>query len=351
MFQWGNADMFHVTNFLDQPDLRELFSSDREDSNKGVFALKGKIIWRSFSLEAALVPVHSRPLYPQNDSFWNIVPEQMNLPIPNQYQLFLGGKDSVLVNPVFADQKQTPAIWDNSMYGLRVGGTMGPIDAYLSYFHGISNSVSIYPEIELRQESAESPIMNIESLAMRPIYHTIDSFGLDIAFNINRFAIRLEGQLNPKKRAMIENSYTMVEKDGVNYLMPQFLWASYASYTFGVDANLWGEDGRVLAEWTQGFYLEEKEKRRGLVDPLLSQILLFHLEDKFFRKRLVVSIGTLMRPTNDLVGWAPFVNVKWDFLNGMEMSLGSMIFYSREEELFSLFEDNDHFFIKAKMSF
>lgn len=341
LFQWGNADMFHVSNFFDQPDLREMFASDKEDLYKGVYAIKGKIIWRSFSLEAALMPVYSGPLYPGENSFWTFTPSSVQFSIPAEYQAAFGGMTSLNLPPVFSDQNDQTATWNNSSYGIRAGGTLGWLDFYLSYFHGISNAVSFYSEINL----------DTMQLNTSPISEKEDSVGLNLAFNIDRFAIRIESNYTPNKLAAVENSYSLKDVNGTQFLSQDLMRAHYFNYTFGIDANLWGDDGRILAEWTHGVYLENEETRNNLEENFLNQLLLLRLEDSFVQKHLKIEIGAILRPDSKQIGWAPFADVTWDFFNGIELAAGTLIFYGNGEELFSLFDNYDYTYLKAKVVF
>ncbi len=350
LFHWGRADLFPVTNFLDQRDYRELFSQDKEDQRQGVYAIKGKLIWKNFSFESALVPVFSPPLLPQIDQegkrpFWNLVPESYTLDIPEAMQPYFGGSQQISLQPQLVESQHPGTAWKHISGALRGGYTAANLDLFISYYHGLDNRPLLLADAKI---SGTTPPWSVTSVTIQPQYESIDQFGLETALSLGRFSIRAEGSYTMQKSLVVKDEYTLSQQSDGAHLLPKVQKAPYFAYTIGVDANLWGDDGRVLLEWTQAIPGQHQSR---YADELFTNILLLRIEDKFFNKQLTIEAGSLLRPDHESIGYAPYLNFGWDFQNGLEIKMGAMVFGASSEPLFAMLADNDFFFLKARYSF
>ncbi len=334
LFSWGSADMFPVTNYFDQPDFREFFAIDKDDKNEGVPALSVKLLLGNFSLEGAATPVHNPALLPPRGSFWELSPEPVEL--------------SVYSLPVTIEEgEKLRGGLDNSSYAARFGGTIGDFDFHLSYYNGINRTVILKPEL-----TGTTPAD--ASIEMKPLYERINAWGIDTAFTLGKFSFRGEASYSREMIAVREVEAATLQAGlmqiGTTYvdISPAEKVPSLA-YTVGADYKLWGDNGLVLVEWMDSRYLEDRELYR---EPLINGMLLFRVEDKFFNEGLEAEAGTLLRPEKgSKPGHLLFLDLTWNFQNGLSISAGGYIFRGNDDELMELFEEKDLVYLKAKMEF
>lgn len=343
LFNWGSADVFPVTNYLDQVDLRELFAKDKDDMNRGVFAGSLKAIFSDFSLELAIVPVHSPALLPDNDNFWAIKPQPVSLQIPSGLpSQFIQGT----VTPLLRKTQAKEITLKNVSGVLRAGGTAGILDFHLSYFNGIDPGIIFLQKIEIDNTSPASP--EIKALYLDPYFGKIESAGLDMALNWEKLTVRGEAVFTPKKWAMKGGDFTQEVSGATTTLTGIMVQARYFAYTIGADIGLWGEYGRILLEWNQSKFLE---KENDLSKEFLSDFLVVRIEDQLMDSRLRIEAGGIIRPVKKKFGYIPTLDVTWDFQNGMSLIIGGMFFVGKEDEIIAPYDNNDFVYTKAKMEF
>jgi hypothetical protein len=336
LFSWGSADMFQVTNYFDQPDLREFFAVDKDDKNEGIPALSLKLLIGNFSLEAAATPVHNPALLPPGGSYWELNPDTveaagMSLPVTIEEGERLRGGLS------------------NFSCANRIGGTIGDFDFHLSYYNGINPTVILKPEL------TGTTLANA-SIEMKPFYERINAFGIDTAFTLGRFSFRGEASYSRKMTAVSEVDTTALQTGlmqiagagSTDVEISPSEKVPYLAYTAGADYNLWGNNGLILVEWMDSRYLEHRER---YIEPLINGILLVRLEDKFFNESLEAEVGTLLKPEKSKPGHLLTFSLTWNFQNGLSIGAGGYIFQGNDDELMELFEEKDMVYLKAKMEF
>ncbi len=335
LFSWGSADMFPVTNYFDQPDFREFFAVDKDERNEGVPALSLKLIFGNFSLEAAGTPVHNPALLPPRGSFWELNPEPVALP-------------GISLPVTVEEEERLQGGLSNASFGGRFGGTVGDLDFHLSCYNGINPTVILKPELV---NSSAGP-----SIGMKPLSKRIDAYGIDAAFALGRFSFRGEASYSRKMIAVRETDAAVLQTGLLQItgtgstdaeISPWEKVPSFA-YTVGADYKLWGNNGLILIEWMDSRYLENRER---YIEPLITEVLLLRLEDKFFNESLEAEIGTVLRPKKDKPGYLVTFSLAWNFQNGLSIGAGGYIFQGNDDELFSLFENKDLVYLKASMEF
>lgn len=337
LFSWGSADMFQVTNYFDQPDLREFFAIDKEDKNEGIPALSVKVLPGNFSLEAAVTPVHNPALFPSERSFWELEPGPVeasgnSLPVTIEEGERLQGGIS------------------NSSFAGRFGGSIGDFDFHICYYNGINRAVILKPGL-----TGTAPA-NV-SIEMKPLYERIDAYGIDTAFTLGKFSFRGEASFSRKMIAVrevdsaaLQNGLMQINNFGSTDVdISPGEKAPYFAYVVGADYNLWGNNGIVLVEWMDSRYLENRER---YIEPLINGILLVRVEDMFFNESLEAEVGALLRPEKgSKPGQMLFLDLAWNFQNGLSIGAGGYLFQGNDDELMELFEEKDLVYLKAKMEF
>ncbi len=300
LFSWGAADLFPITNYFDQRDMREFIAIDKEDKYEGVLGISIKYLIGDFALEAAFTPVHNPALLPAKESFWSFIPGV-----------------SVKADPL-------PAKLKYASYAFRGGGTIGSLDFHLSYYNGINSNLVF--------KSVPGPLFGI-----KPYYGKVQTFGIDLSYAVGKLAVRAEGTYTPAMFAI----------SGSNPDAPVQM-AHYLSYVIGADYNLWGQNGNILIEWMQGKYLKDAASYRS---PFLTDMLLVRLTDKFFDQRLEGELAALFRLKHSIPGYAITADLTWKVRSEFSISTGAYFFVGNNDELFDLFDKKDMVYFKAKLEF
>lgn len=343
LYQWGVADGFRVTNYLDQSDLRELFMVDSDDQNRGVWSASLKYLFNDFVIEGGLVPVHNPPLYPEKNSFWQLQTQYQGNDITIDY----GSPES--------------ASYDNISGALRAGGTLGSLDFYLSYFNGIDKSILFKPQMQMNVNWVGTmpniaPQTSVTGLTASPYYNKIETGGFDIAWVYEKLTLRAEATYTPEKWAIqkiteeqISEKVKATAPTGGSVIIDSGVQtAPFGAYVIGADYPLWGDDGRILIEFMQGKYLEDEDKLQPVY---LTDLLVLRLEDKFLEKRLKLSLQAIWRPVQSEPGIMPNPEVTYDFENGLTLTAGALFFIGNNDDLLEPYEHNDTAYLRAKMNF
>ncbi len=332
-YQWGSADVFNVVNYTDQADQRKLFATDKDDRYLGVYSASLKYIFGEFSVETLAIPYFAAPLLPSQE--WEIRMDPYSTPF---------GALPVQINR----SGYVASGWRNASYAARSGGTLGNFDFHLAYFNGISRSFLFAPSLEVVTPGSAQ-------LNMDPVFSRVQSAGLDFAFTWDKLSVRAESSYTndmPAVEKMDDKTLSSVNPMILiipgKYTMGKTEREQYLSYVVGVDYNLWGNNGRVLAEWMEGYYLFNKEKYSEL---LLNRLLLFRVEDKWLNERLITELGTIIRPVDKSPGYGVLYKLGWDFKNGLTMETEGYFFFSADDAFFDMLEYKDMVAISAKMTF
>ncbi|MES0491273.1 MAG: hypothetical protein ABUK01_14865 [Leptospirales bacterium] len=325
VYNWGVADAFRVVNYLDKRDLSELFFKEEDERYGGTFGAAFKVLFGDFMVEAIFVPVLNPFAFPDSDSYWGLQPATVSGQV-SQYDL-----------TNLPDNRP-----ENFSYALRGGGTFGPVDVHLSYFHGVSNSVMFRPELKYDLTG------NLQSVTASPLYHVSDKVGLDVAFTTGKLAARGEVVYSPNHVALVKKKFVQKSVSGTTLIMEQKTAESgYFSFSTGVDYNLWGNYGTVLIEYTKSFLITTS----NLENEFFSGFLMVALKDKWFNEKLEVNGAFLIRPVDEDSGYIPSVSFTWEFQDGLKLTAGYMAFIGNKDELISMYDEKDIFYLRARINY
>ena len=84
---------------------------------------------------------------------------------------------------------------------------------------------------------------------------------------------------------------------------------------------------------------------------MINKILLVRVEDKFFGDRLGAEIACMMRPDNEIPGWALMAEVGWNFMNGFTITVGGFGFFSNDDDLLIMLENKDMIYTRVRYEF
>jgi hypothetical protein len=330
IYNWGVADAFRVTNYMDQRDLTELFFKETDERNRGVYAATLKFLFSDFVIEATAAPAVGPILYPVAGSRWALQPAEVEGIAPQ------------------IDFSQMPEIgFENINYAARAGGTISILDFHFSYYNGINNSIVFIPDVVIQM-----PYKTVQSIIMRPDYKRVQKFGLDVALNISKLSIRVEAVYLPNQNALLsdETETEIIETTaaGKVTLRRKTGEVPYLAYTGGLDYNLWGNNGRVLLEYSNSSYLKDQDLYQ---EELMTNFLLIGVQDKFFNERLEVKLNGTIRLTSLNPGYIAGGSIAWDFQNGLSATLGTSFFVGGDDDLLKMYENHDMLFLRARMNF
>jgi len=358
LLDYSTADAFSVVNYMIQADMRELFVKDSADVNRGIFAVELKYILGDFSFEFALTPVHNRPLFASQGSFWQIsVPSVSSLALPTPFY-GTGGVYTNGVTPAITVGDPLESSFKNISGTLRAGGSIGSLDFHLLYFNGIDQSIIFVPTTTMTNFS--SPSVSID---VAPAYNKVDSFGFDLAYDYKQFTLRAETSYTPRKWLMLKEDPTQIV-DVANQKVTvtnQLTTEQYLAYTIGFDVKIFSDDRIFLVEWMQAQPLKNQSKYNK---EFFTDILLLRLEDKFLQQRLKVSLTGVIRPRphahthdpsdtthKDQMGYIISPELSWDFENGLTLIWGGSFFVGNGDDLIQPFENNDLVYTRARFTF
>jgi len=329
VFNWGSADAFRITNYLDTRDLRELFMKEEDERYRGNYAFDIKYLTGDISFEAAILPVITPVLFPAPDSYWAI----RQPPIHS-------------LEPRVDNSSMPEPSYKNISVGVRSGGTISFFDFYLSFYRGINTNILFFPQTVL------SMLQVPQAINLKLDYSLVTKYGADGAFTIGRFSIRTEVMFSPDQKALVKSdtssSIQLLNGTPVILLEQKRESAPIISYTGGIDYIYDGNSGRFLIEYSSSRYLKNKNK---YVKEFFTDFLFISLENKFYNDHLELKGGSILRPISKNPGWAPAFSISWNFLNGLKVSLGSMMFSGGDDTLIQMFENNDIAYLKAKKDF
>lgn len=161
IYSWGSTDGFSPTNNINPTDYSDLL--DTEDEAIGVFSAKAKVYLGKHYLEAVVIPVFQPSVLPQQDSRWII---------ENPSELFF--KERTLPVKYSYDIEETPPMdWSSYQFATRLGGTLGPLDYNLSYYHGFDDLPYFHKDLTQMGDSIH--------IGIKPKYHKISVYGVDMS--------------------------------------------------------------------------------------------------------------------------------------------------------------------------
>ena len=326
VFNWGVADSFRVTNYLDSRYLGELFFTEEDERYTGSFAVNVKYLFSDYAVEIAVIPQYTPYTMASTGSYWNFSPSAVNG-----------------ITPTIDTSSSAPKDLENISTGIRAGGTLGSFDFHLSYFHGINNNIVMVPYSTVTGGS-------LSSIELKPLNVISDKVGFDSALTVGKFALRTEILYSPNQGALHDTETEVVSQtNAANFTSRTVVdEVPYLAYTLGFDVNLWGKNGQILMEYTNSNYLSNPDDYQ---EEFFSNFLLVLLKDKWFDEKLEVSTYVILRPTNDDIGYIPMLSFIWDLSNGIYLTLGGMLFVGNDDDMISMFNDKDMVYFRCRMNF
>jgi hypothetical protein len=345
LFNWGTGDAFHVNNYFDRLDLREMYVVDEDDRYRGTVALAAKYFLHDFAIEAVIAPVFAPPLLPQNNSYWAIQT----------------GDDEVIryqFKPDNHHRKRASA-------ALRAGGVVGNTDYHFSVFNGVSNTLLFRTSLAgeavylLGLDADEfTAIPTTAELQSAMLYERVTTIGFDAASTVGKISYRIEVAYTPDMIAFIrpdmDDIVAAIRSRGVAQLpmlsgdrfaidseLEKTQREPFASWVIGIDYNYRSANGFILLEWVRAQYLHD---RRRFVKPLINDAILLRWADKFWNESLAIEISTVFGPVQRQAGYTFNPRVEWDFKNGVTAAIDLFIFKqsrSVDDLMFELVEEKD----------
>ncbi len=336
LFLWSKADAFHLQNYLNTRDLREMFFKEKDERYLGVFAMDLQWILGDFAVEAAAVPFHTPVLFPEAGSLWAF-----------DFGSSSAGSTNTEFNPDYGE----PGTLDPS-WAIRAGGSLGIADFHVSYFNGLNSGVIMIPEAHFSLPPGPAPA----SVVLRPDHSRVQKIGGDIAVAFDKVAIRTEAVYSPDYPALYrdETKVTQVQQTNPVSGQPELVvtrkvdHVANLAYTAGIDYNLWGDYGRVLVEYTATQYLKNESLYE---EEFFNDFLLLVIEDKYFHEKLEISANIITKPANFKEGYIPSGQVTWFVHDSLSVALGATAFYADGDRFMELYKDLDLIYFRAKMSF
>lgn len=339
-YNWGEADAFRITNFLDKSDSSEIFFKDEDERYTGIYSLLMKYVFGAYALEMVVTPDFLIPELPKAGGFWsmNMPNVPFTSPIPPSYP--------ILSMPV--EFQNPPSIFSSLSYknisaAIRIGGSAKAIDFHFSYLNGFHNAMVVIPQVFLDMASlVGTGKVGSSKVVLSPLYERVNKIGFDLAGVHKRFSARFETVLTPDYVAMYKDA-TKVDSNGRRQTVRVPYWA----FTIGADYG-WRDYGRIAVEYTTGFFLKnynlyEKE--------FFSDFLLLTIEDRVAKNRLLLRVGVLLHTTTKKPGVMPLAHIEYFFDNGLSLAFGTNIFIGQDDTLLSLYDANDLIYLKARYNF
>lgn len=313
LYNWGNSDFYSLTNYFDQKDMRELmFKEEDERYAGGTFSLHLKYLFKSYAVEAVVATQNNYPLLPLANSFWQF-DFQRNLPVKMDY--------SQTSSPFF----EFPSYKDISA-AFRIGGSAGAVDFHFSYFNGYSDAI-IFVE-----DRSDPTYVSLKTFRDR-----VNKIGFDMAWVYKKLSGRFELLAIPDYvTAYSDASRT----DPSNANIRGVGRVPYLAFTAGADFLFHGDYGRILIEYSQGFFLRNpKEYEKGM----LSQFFLIALQERVYKDHIGLFFA--------LIGLTPKIQLDYDFKNGLTIAAGTLIFFDVNQYLLKMYRNHDLFYLRAHYEF
>lgn len=228
-FAWGTLDQLNPTDNLSPMDLRSLFAAEASERKIGVPALRALYgsVSETVQIELVWMPI--------------LVPYRFPDPSDRWYPPLLQAPQEVVVAvpefplPVPLTIRQTnrepnlPArTFRHSEVGVRVARTLGNVDLGVSYFNGYdrrpvvrANGVVVADFVFLPPQADFTYWLDV-----RPDFHRMQVFGMDMAAGFGNFTIRAEA-------AYLKNRYMNISLKALDELVDQFRFPPLSEFTVG----------------------------------------------------------------------------------------------------------------------
>lgn len=313
LYNWGTADFYSLTNYFDQKDIRELvFKEEDERYAGGTLSLHLKYLVKDYAIEAVVSPQNPYPLLPPKDSFWALHPLQ---DLPVKFDL------SQTDDTTFKNFS-----YKNIAVALRAGGSVKSVDFHFSYFNGLNDTI-------LFQEDTSSTTETI----YRTFRDRVNKIGFDLAWTFQKLSTRFETVIIPDYKTTFKDSS---RRDSTNSHLRATDRVPYMGITIGADYLFRGDYGRIIAEFSTGFFLRNhKDYERGM----LADFFLLAVQDRFYHNRIGLFLGVF--------GVIPKIQLDYDFQNGLTIAIGGLIFFNINHYILKNYRNHDFFYLRARYEF
>jgi len=323
VYRWGTADVFNSTSYFNPYDLREILFKNDDELKQGVPSFSAMLFPGFCTIEIVFSPVHIPSRFAEADNFWEIT--YIEGPFP--------------VHVINSDGMSIRA--ENFAYGGRVSGTVAGMDMSLSAYHGPDREGLMRP---MRTVLTPGEPVSVEVM---PEYHLVTSFGADASIRFDSFVLQAEASYTPHKTVCIDQPFT------TGMVLP-FETAEVRALTYSAGFNyfiplsslLEGHNGTTVftAEWMQARYFG-----RGLMKPMLTDIITARLEDTFFEDRLKPSVTAIWDTKNS--GAAFSAKLTWDFQNGFSVNAEYWNITGSNKSILGYFRENDFISIGGRYEY
>lgn len=271
LLNWGNADLFPVVNTLDRPDLRDLSVLDRSQRYTGSYSVNSKFFIGNSALEAVWIPVFQQTETAPSGTFWYFDHDD------------IGG---FTVTETVADKPS--ADLKNGAFALRWGGNLAGSDLHINYYYGAQRGL-------LLQSFVNGTGITNAAVTKKPKTSHVHLFSIDAAFTAGKTAFRFEIAYSPGMSGVekptadvVSNAAAGLDENSTGAAVNSLHKKRWLGWTVGMDWQLWGDDGRILLEWSGDRYLEQDNR----MEPFRTSDLLAVMgQDTFINGKLVLQLG------------------------------------------------------------
>lgn len=330
VFAWGTADVFNPTSYFNPYDLREfLFKDEDSELKRGVPSASVLKTFGDDSLELVIVPIHSPSRMPLMNTFWGIEYKEGPFPV------------------VFDEGRALDFGIDSAGAGIKYYKNIMGYDLHASLYRGPDREPAMRPARALIEPG--KPV----SILVVPEYEVLNMIGFAASKNFDKYVFQLEAVYSPDKTGIVEKDIASLGSSGIAGLLPyEKKKTHFVSYSAGlnyfVPVKEWykSHEGECVlsAEWSQSHFFDDE-----LMKPMLTDILVLQLRDKFFYGKLVPSVSGIFDTANN--SYIFMLKVLYKFDSGVSAEISYVYISSEKGNYFSSYDDNDIFTWRVRYEF
>ncbi len=303
---WGTADTLNPTDNLNPDDFSDMLNFTEKIPS---WAVQLSYYLGDFIFTGIWLPSFAPILLPRDRS-----------------SLFLGSAVSSFDHRIVMPEVKI----ENSMFALKAGGIVGPLDVSISYFNGYD----------------DSPILrklNLDTNALELGFYRMHVFGADFATEIAGIGFWGEGAVFLPNREVVSETIA----GGVPTRNVELDFEPYGKYTLGFDYTF--PFGLYINnQWMHGFFTE-----RGTDG--INDYFFISIEQPLFDNALEISLSTVVEIDDwssiaDNYGLGFFPEIRFVGIDNLEMAAGMFAADARPDTLFAAWKDLDQVFVRLKVS-
>lgn len=298
---WGVADGIRITDIISPMDYSEFLARDYDDIRIPVNAIKLKYIQTNYNLELLFVPIPEFFVLPvEEGNPWSIT---------NSFEM-----------PYQVDMENMPdKTIDNCEFGGRFSFYLSGIDFSVSALHTWNKM----PVIQYGYSQ------NMDTLLLKSNYNRMEMIGIDFSKPVWKFVVR--GEVAGYFNELIEYSTAAINKNTLNALL-------------GIDWYA-GNEWTVMAQYYHKLTLDYSDDMSSDKNTAYSTL---SVSKKILRSTLSLGAYAYI----DLINEGSFTRFSADYslTDQIHLMAGYDWFYG-DEGMFSYYQDNSEYWVKAKFSF